>query len=69
MKFLPMLLLLVSCATPTKNFRDRNNKAIEDCVIRLVNEGLSEEITYPICKDIYEKKKLLIIQPQVRTDV
>lgn len=58
MKYL-IILLFVSCAlVPEKpNYNERIRKEKEDCVIRLVNEGVSEELAYPICKDIYEKKR------------
>lgn len=65
MKFiLPLALFLVGCAIPTiktnkpkkLNYTERMQIKIQSCISRLNNEGFDQQLIYPICKDIYERK-------------
>lgn len=71
MKFLILALFITGCAIPrhkpTKNRKKIVNKnrltnkqkkqrQVEFCVVRLLNEGFEQELIYPICKDIYGSK-------------
>lgn len=66
MKFLVILLILAGCATsprtPVKEeptFDQQRRKEMEDCVIKLLNQGIHEQLVYPICKDIHARRQLL----------
>lgn len=67
MKILNILILtsLIGCTTlqetphqrpanPT-NYKERLGKVIEGCVVRLVREGIDEEVAFNSCYKIYGK--------------
>ena len=58
MKLLLLLLLLTSCAqlqrtSDSSNYRDRQRESYKKCMKELFNEGISEERSHLVCKDIY----------------
>lgn len=56
MKILLALMFLVGCAqTPAeKTYRERKLEQRENCVLKMVREGVSEAQAGLICKDIYQ---------------
>lgn len=67
MKYLLFVVLLGGCALPKprpgktiyQNYEEKRKESTERCVIRLLNQGIDQQLVYPICKDIHDKKPLI----------
>ena len=60
------LVFLTGCAVfdtkRTSTHQEKTQKNTKSCVKELLKEGIHESLVYPICKDIYGRRPIIIKQ-------
>ena len=63
-------IALAGCSTletkrGAETYRDRTKRQSEECVVRLMREGMDQRLIYPICRDIHQEKPLFVVPPRM----